>query len=152
MRAAPPIEVALDRHGLWQGFVGASALATGAVIATWIALGERSITSAVSVAAAIFVLAAAVTALSVAAPRHVCLRWTGLRWQLTDVQGASLEPADGDVHVAIDLGPWMLLRFVADPAHAGRVTWLPVQRRGLETRWHALRCAVYAPRPVSGLR
>ena len=27
--------------------------------------------------------------------------------------------------------------------------WLPVQRRGLEADWHALRCAVYSPPPVA---
>jgi hypothetical protein len=41
----------------------------------------------------------------------------------------------------------MLLRFTPDaPA---RMTWLPVQRRGLEAQWHALRCAVYSPRPAA---
>ena len=31
-----------------------------------------------------------------------------------------------------------------------RVTWLPVQRRGLESQWHALRCAVYSARSSTG--
>jgi len=31
------------------------------------------------------------------------------------------------------------------------VTWLPVQRRGLQAHWHALRCAVYSPRPDAGV-
>jgi hypothetical protein len=53
----------------------------------------------------------------------------------------------GNVAVVIDLGPWMLLRFTADAPP--RTTWLPVQRRGLEAQWHALRCAVYSPRPVA---
>jgi ABC-type nickel/cobalt efflux system permease component RcnA len=67
------------------------------------------------------------------------LRWDGQAWQLGSMTG--------NVAVVIDLGPWMLLRFTADAPP--RTTWLPVQRRGLEAQWHALRCAVYSPRPVA---
>jgi hypothetical protein len=42
----------------------------------------------------------------------------------------------------------MLLNFTPDAA--ARTSWLPVQRLGLETQWHALRCAVYSPRPMAG--
>jgi hypothetical protein len=58
----------------------------------------------------------------------------------------------GELQVAIDLGAWMLLHFVPDVGHrACSVSWLPVQRRGLESQWHALRCAVYSPRPAAGV-
>jgi hypothetical protein len=67
------------------------------------------------------------------------LRWDGGAWQLDGMPG--------DLKAAIDLGPWMLLMFT--PALPGRTSWLPVQRRGLETQWHALRCAVYSPRPAA---
>jgi hypothetical protein len=53
--------------------------------------------------------------------------------------------------VAVDLGAWMLLRFERDATpRLRRIVWLPLQRRGLETPWHALRCAVYSARPVAG--
>ena len=65
------------------------------------------------------------------------LRWDGQVWQL--------DAAPGKLRVAIDLGPWMLLRF--SPEGQRRSHWLPVQRLGLEAQWHALRCAVYSPRP-----
>jgi hypothetical protein len=52
------------------------------------------------------------------------------------------------VAVAIDLGGWMLLRFVPG-AGGGRARWIALQRHGLEPQWHALRCAVYAPRPAA---
>ena len=48
--------------------------------------------------------------------------------------------------VAIDLGSFLLLSLVGADAGACRSgRWLPVQRRGLELQWHALRCAVYSP-------
>ena len=68
------------------------------------------------------------------------LRWDGQAWHLDAVPG--------DVAVVIDLGPWMLLRFAS--TDFARVTWLPVQRRGIDAQWHALRCAVYSPRPLAG--
>ena len=59
-------------------------------------------------------------------------------WSFTTDSGA-LRP--GTLEVAIDLGSFLLLRL-----RGGRgAVWLPVQRRGLEREWHALRCAVYSP-------
>jgi hypothetical protein len=53
--------------------------------------------------------------------------------------------------VALDVGAWMLLKFRADeaPPAAGR-RWIPVHRRSAGVHWHALRCAVYSPRPAPG--
>jgi hypothetical protein len=31
-----------------------------------------------------------------------------------------------------------------------RATWLPVQRRGIERQWHALRCSVHSPHAAPG--
>jgi hypothetical protein len=42
----------------------------------------------------------------------------------------------------------MLLRFV-DESPRTRTTWIPVQRAGIEGDWHALRCAVHAPRALA---
>jgi hypothetical protein len=43
----------------------------------------------------------------------------------------------------IDLGSWLLVVFESSTSAVERV-WLPLQRRGLEGEWHALRCALYA--------
>jgi hypothetical protein len=88
------------------------------------------------VAAALLMLACAVSLWRVPAQS---LRWDGGVWQLDGVPG--------ELKAAIDLGPWMLLNFT--PEMSGGTSWLPIQRRGLETQWHALRCAVYSPRPVA---
>ena len=73
------------------------------------------------------------------------LHWNGQDWALTRKPSASASPVTGALTVAIDLGPWMLLRFRAAkaPRWAGP-QWLPIQRRGLESQWHALRCALFS--------
>jgi len=87
----------------------------------------------------------------------VSLRWDGQQWWLARLarsarvsSAAQVDAIAGDVDVALDFGGWILLRF--RPASPGRregaIRWLPVQRRGLEAHWHALRCAVYSPRPA----
>jgi hypothetical protein len=76
-------------------------------------------------------------------------------WSLTRVEAGVLSCRDaiwtfaadggmarsGTLEVVIDLGAFLLLRL----DRSGTGSWLPVQRRGLEPQWHALRCAVYAP-------
>jgi hypothetical protein len=78
----------------------------------------------------------------------VCLRWDGQAWYAGPAASA-VRKIPGDLSVAVDLGPWMLLRFQANEiGRPANVLWLPVQRKGLEAQWHTLRCAVYSPRPA----
>ncbi len=80
------------------------------------------------------------------------LRWDSQRWHLGPLASAGDEPWPGSLAVALDLGPWLLLRFEHEAdLRRRRITWLPVQRRGLEAEWHALRCAVYCARSDPGL-
>ena len=138
MRACPPCQVSLRRFGVWRAVVALLALAGAATLAGWLAGQEppRSIGLMTLVAlAALSMLALAASLWRVPAQS---LRWDGRAWLL--------DAAPGELKVSIDLGPWMLLHF--KPDLSAPATWLPVQRRGLETQWHALRCAVYAPRPA----
>ena len=152
MRASPPIEVVLNRFGWWRGAVIGLALATGAVLATWIVSSRDLQPIAVILAAAVAGFALAAGGLSVARMRSTRLRWDGRFWQVSGADGVR-EPLVGNLQVAVDLGAWMLLRFVAEaPREGRRVVWLPAQRRGLEAQWHALRCAVYAPPPAPEAR
>jgi drug/metabolite transporter (DMT)-like permease len=148
MRAAPPIEVALHRFGLWRAAILALAAASAGVVIAWVASRDDQQDAAVTLAAAL--LGALCIAMAAASARTEAslLRWDGMRWQLTRAARGAETALWGAVGISIDLGFWMLLRFVAEsPAGGRRVTWLPVQRRGLETQWHGLRCAVYSPRP-----
>ncbi|MBX3606795.1 MAG: hypothetical protein KF788_16065 [Piscinibacter sp.] len=73
------------------------------------------------------------------------LHWDGRQWALG-------EPGRlGRLSVALDAGAGMLLRF--DPQSGSgplRRRWIPVGRRSAGSGWHALRCAVYSPRPGPG--
>ena len=145
MRGAPPVEVRVRRQGSWQAFVVALVALTVASIGVWLAASELGF--APKAALALATVAAGLAALSTAAPLDLALRWTGTTWVLSRMSAAASNERVGSVTVALDLGNWMLLRFVAK-AHRVRTTWIPVQRGGLEGDWHALRCAVHAPRPL----
>ena len=82
------------------------------------------------------------------------MRWDGQRWHLALAQASAHshggEPAAGQLAVAIDLGGWLLLRFAAEAVAATRprAAWIPLQRRGLEGEWHAIRGTLHSPRPA----
>ncbi len=143
MRAAPAFQVSLRRFGAWRSAVNLlAALALVAVLA-WLWSQQRPIGVGAWALSAVCALAALLPVLQVAKHRPVDLRWDGQAWHLGAATG---DPVAGVLCVMLDLGEWMLLRF--KPISSSASTWLPVQRRGLESQWHALRCAVYASRPA----
>ncbi len=144
MRAAPAFQVSLRRFGGWRIAVNLlSALALTAVLA-WLWSQQRPVGIGAWALAFVCAVVALLPVLQAAKQRPVDLRWDGQAWHLGVATG---DPVAGDLGVMLDLGGWMLLRFKSIPSSAS--TWLPVQRRGLEPQWHALRCAVYASRPVA---
>ena len=146
MRAAPPCQFLLQRFGVWRGAVLLLAALGVATMTAWLITRESPLISPNSVAVAIALVLLVALGASLTRTPAVDLRWDGRAWHLGPASGGSVA---GELSVAIDLGPWMLLRFSpAAPDARARVVWLPVQRLGLESQWHALRCAVYSPRPA----
>ena len=146
MRAAPAFQVSLRRFAIWRAAVLTLYLLGAASSVGWLASREWPVGWGVIGASLVasVLLAAATLALWRTAPAD--LRWDGVCWHLARPGGEALP---GMLTIAIDLGPWMLLRF--EPANAaGRTStvWLPAQRRGIEPQWHALRCAVHSPQPA----
>lgn len=140
-RAAPPLTVEVRRHGLWHA---ALLLLAGAWVLSWTAWLSGHLGAAAATALGLGCAAAA----GLVIRRHwqrpgLVLRWDGQcwHWRFPDPR----HECSGRAEVCIDLGAWMLLRL--HPAGPGRSLWLPLQRRGLERRWHDLRCAVYSPTP-----
>lgn len=151
MRASPAFQVVLDRFGVWQAAVFAAVLSGGIVMLAWLTSEQLSVPGTLRWVIAGVVLALLALGAAAARVAPVSLRWDGQLWHLGPPGSAGHEPDSGRLQVVIDLGPWLLLRF--EPAESGWRTparWLPAQRLGLETRWHALRCAVYSPLPKLG--
>ncbi len=154
MRTPPPFQVTLQRFGVWHGAVRIVSGLGAAVIVGWVVLQPRSPSLWTLIAAGCGVMAVLGLGASLARSQASSLRWDGMAWHLGPAESRGDEPQIGSLAVALDFGSWMLLRFTADaPVSASnqrattpRQLWLPAQRSGLEAQWHALRCAVHAPR------
>ena len=150
MRTAPALQVSLTRFGIWRAAVVVLTLLGMLTVTGWLT-GQEGLGAAAK-GAAMAVVAALLWGIGLSLLRLPARRlaWDGQCWTLGEMGAGGTAPVTGDISVAIDLGPWMLLRFRPGAALAWwqsmQSTWLPVQRRGIEPQWHALRCAVYSPR------
>ncbi|CAG1019805.1 hypothetical protein BURC_04721 [Burkholderiaceae bacterium] len=152
MRASPAFQVTLRRFGIWRTLVAALLLSASAGLAAWALTGgaEDGDTWLPPALAAGGLLMIVLATQTLRCP-PLSLRWDAQAWHLGPASAAGEEPWPGRVAVAMDFGAWMLLRFEHNlTAARRRVIWLPVQRRGIEPQWHALRCAVYSSRPAEG--
>jgi hypothetical protein len=140
MRAPSFPPCVIERRGAWRSAVAALGAAAGAAAAHWVA--QRSGVAAGCAAAAAIGAALLAGGGMLLASRLAPLElaYDGASWRL----GAG-QPA-GTLVAVVDLGPWMLLRFVPDDG-VGRVRWLPMSQARLPRQWHALRCALFAGRP-----
>ena len=152
MRAFAATQFNVTRFGIWRWAVFCLAVLVALVSAAWLVTQpERWRVAPVPWLVFVLVLMGWLLAVQ---PRTapLSLRWDAQRWHVGPAASAGQEPWVGELQVTIDLGAWMLLRFVPDAGIQGcSVRWVPVQRRGLEAQWHALRCAVYSPRPAAGV-
>ncbi|MCB2020739.1 MAG: hypothetical protein KDG44_08030 [Burkholderiaceae bacterium] len=145
MRAGPSLDIEIGSFGVWRAAVLALTGLVCAAMAAWWLAHPVPVPTLISAMAALGVVAALAAALTCWRLPSLALGRRGGLWHLQRGD-LSLEP--GELIVALDLGGWMLLRFVPDTAGGG-ARWIPLQRRGLEPQWHALRCAVYAPRSTA---
>ena len=141
----------LRSFGIWYAGVCALVLLGSAVALGWWLAVPAPASGATTLGA---LLAAACLGAAVFGVRRVLptrLHWDGQRWFVGVGEPESSDPSAADLTVAIDLGGWMLLRLRRQHAPRWRRSlWLPAQRRGQAAQWHALRCAVYSPRPAVG--
>jgi hypothetical protein len=128
---------AAPRAGWGTGVCTLALLAAGGC-AVWLAASGGAVPSWLAVAA----LVATVPALTLLRLPPTLLHWDGTRFR-SDGAGGALD-------VAIDLGPWMLLRWrPAGTLRPWAARWLPVSVRAAgPAGWHALRCALHAPPPA----
>ena len=147
MRECVFFELRLRRFDVWRVAVWLVAGTAIAAMAAWaVALFDsqpesgRTLVMAVAVGLA---LATIGLALSLARVEGGLLSCSDGLWAFVPDTGAR---RTGTVEVAMDLGAFLLLRLVERRRTS---VWLPVQRRGVEVQWHALRCAVYSPPPLA---
>ncbi len=149
MRAAAAFDISVCRFEWWRLACGGVSGLSAVVLFAW-CVAERPDGLVLPVIGALAVCLA-LSAMSLRRPRSQRLRWDTQCWSLAVGDEGSGDPGamvPGRLSVAIDLGPWLLLKFMPQASRLGRVVWLPVQKRGLAPRWHALRCALYGARPV----
>jgi hypothetical protein len=151
MRASAPFQVTIRSFGYWRAAVACLlAASAGSMIAFAMAHGE-SAPAAWRLTGLALSIAIVLGGAGLLRCPPMSLRWDGQCWHLGPAASAGEEPASGRVVVCLDLGAWMLLRFEHEVTVRGaHIRWLPVQRRGMEAHWHALRCAVYSSRPAHG--
>jgi hypothetical protein len=149
MRAIAACQFTLSRFEAWRCAVVALTGCVILVLSLWFIGQPETPHGGVAAALGLVALAALGLGASLLPTRAVSVRWDGRDWHAGPADAVGQEPLSGALSVSVDLGSWMLLRFQPDaPARRFGATWLPVQRRGLEPQWHALRCAVYSPRPA----
>jgi hypothetical protein len=140
-------ELRVRRFGIWRAAVGMVAGAAIAAVTAWaVALSDSQPQSGrelVMAIAAGLSLATIGLALSLARAEAGLLACSEGVWAFVPDRGAR---RTGTLEVALDLGPFLLLRLVE---RRRTIVWLPIQRRGVEAQWHALRCAVYSPPPLA---
>jgi hypothetical protein len=159
MRAPPPVETPSALGRAWRAalslLVGASVavpLAGGLphVAAHWgsrqpDALFEALGSPVVQAGLAVWVAAMAAAAFWLAsrgAASERTLRWDGQDWVLA--AGGAHPEQRGDAVLMLDLGPWMLVRFLPYASTGfGAATWLPLAVAGDLARWSALRGALW---------
>ena len=142
MRAAPPVDAALDAGRRERMLTVLLHALAGVALGAWLALHAelRHIGAWAAVLGASAALLMAVgwqlaRRTWPALPGH--LRWDGAQW-LSVGRGRDLVLARVDV--ALDLGTWMLLRL--HPADGGAPQWRVASARGAGGAWHGLRLAL----------
>ena len=165
MRAPPPVEFTTALGRAWRGALSVLVAASVAVPLAWglpyfaahwgglrpdafsDLLGDPVAQALVAGWVALVAFAAMWLSRRDAVERT--LRWDGQEWVLA----AEGRPDQrGDAALMLDLGPWMLVRFLPC-AGLGGTHWLPLAVAGDLARWAALRGALWngrgpgAPRP-----
>ena len=159
MRAPPPVEFTSALGRAWRGALSLLVAASVAVPLAWglpyfaahwgslhpdpflDLLAAPSVQAAIAAGVALMVFTAAWLSRRGAAAHERTLRWDGQDWVLAG--DAHRPDARGDATLMLDLGPWMLVRFLPYAGGWGAATWLPLTLAGDLARWAALRGALW---------
>ncbi len=163
MRAPPPVEYTSAPGRAWRGALALLFAASVAVPVAWglpyaashwgslqhdiffTLLADPAVQGGLAAWLGASVFAAFWVSRRVSGGCERTLRWDGQEWVLPAWPGAGMD-SRGDVSLMLDLGPWMLVRFLpyagADGGGVG-ATWLPFYLAGDLARWASLRGALW---------
>jgi hypothetical protein len=150
MHAAPPVRMSLAHGAAWDMFVISGACLAAANLAAWAASWVQASIPAAALAALLAAGASGgLAALALRRRGTPCgvLAWDGASWQWSP---DTADPCAGELHVMVDLGAWILLRF-SPTAPTAPVAWLGASRRDAAALWPAWRAALYSRRPSRDL-
>lgn len=159
MSAAPPVEYASTPGRFLRGALSVLVGATVAVPLAWglpyfaahwdtprpdpwlALLDDPAVQAGLAAWVGLMVVAAFWLSRQVMRAGERTLRWDGQDWLLGDERGAA--------SLMLDLGPWMLVRFLP---YGGGASWLPFHLAGDLARWAALRGALWTWRDAAPRR
>jgi hypothetical protein len=150
MHPAPPVRMSLANGAAWDLFVIAGACLAAANLAAWAAtLAQASTPTVALTALGIAGVGGGLAALALRrrGATRGALAWDGASWQWSP---DAADPCAGEVHVMVDLGAWILLRFTPT-APTAPAAWLGASRRDAAAVWPAWRAALYSRRSSSDL-
>jgi len=145
MRAAPPVRVRSRSAGSWLAIQSLLYGAAGAVAAYWAGAQLLGPSPGLFWASLLPGGVAALAGRRLVEP-PIDLTWDGTTWSLRAEEGV---PRAGRPTLMLDLGDWMLVRFVAPAGERSRwrrVRWLPLARGDAGAAWPTLRIALYHDR------
>lgn len=150
MHAPLPFQMTVRHFGVWRAACAVLCTAAVGMTALWAHAAAAAFPAWLMLSVLVVVGASVALLLHAWRLQPTSLRWDGQLWHLGPAETAGHEPWAGRLEVSLDLGSWLLLRFVPEPGAASRRNvWLPVQRAAHDVHWHALRATVYCARPVS---
>jgi hypothetical protein len=162
MRAPPPVEHVSSLGRAWRAALACIVAASVAVPLAWAlpylashggsrqpdpffaALADPAVQGGIASWIGLMVFAAAWMARQSHRASERTLRWDDQDWVLPAFDGHTEQR--GDASLMLDLGPWMLVRFlpvVATRAGGVGATWLPFHMASDLARWAALRGALW---------
>lgn len=144
MRAPAPVRHPVACGGFWWAAWQSLALVAAAAVLIWLGIGWRQ-GEPLWALGVVAVAAGGILSWSLAGLRSLrgwqVLVWDGQTWCLHSRAG---QCCSGRVRVALDLGPWMLMRWQPDEGQAGGTLTLPLARVDGPQGWPRLRQAVHA--------
>jgi hypothetical protein len=153
MHASPSFQMDVRHFGQWRGLCVLLAVLAFVAWAAWAVRAAAMWPGAVAAGGVTLLIASLALWRWMRQWQPSSLRWDTQQWFLGPVHTRGQEPAAGRIEVCLDLGDWLLLRFEPEGVRRWGLprgsAWLPLQRRGHELPWHALRSTVYCARPVA---